>query len=59
MLGNQNILFQYWCDKNADKVAAFIDDFIPKFNVLAEQKDADGLPPIIAAESELVEDSED
>lgn len=59
VLGNQNILFQYWCDKNADKVAAFIDDFIPKFNVLAEQKDADGLPPIIAAESELVEDSED
>ena len=56
-MGNQNILFQYWCDKNTDKVATFIDNFIPKFNALAEQKDADGLPPVIVAESELEEDN--
>ena len=59
VLGNQNILFQYWCDKNTDKVATFIDNFIPKFNALAEQKDADGLPPVIVAESELEEGNEE
>ena len=58
-MGNQNILFQYWCDKNIDKVSTSIDGFIPKFNVLAEQKDADGLPPVIVAESELEEDNEE
>ena len=59
MLGNQNILFQYWCDKNVDKVSTFIDDFILKFNMLAEQKDTDGLPPIIVAEGEVEEDNEE
>ena len=59
VLGNQNILFQYWCDKNTDKVATFIDNFVPKFNALAEQKDADGLPPVIVTESELEEDNEE
>lgn len=58
ILGNQNILFQYWCNKNVDKVVAFIDDFISKFNILADQKDVDGLPPMIASSNEAEEDNE-
>lgn len=53
VLGNQDILFQYWCDKNASKLSEFIEMFIPKFNELAENKDADGLPPIIEVEEDV------
>ena len=59
VLGNRNILFQYWCDKNADKIAEFLDVFILKFNELAEQKDTDGLPPIIVASGETEENNDD
>jgi len=53
VLGSQDILFQYWCDKNASKLSEFIEMFIPKFNELAENKDADGLPPIIEIEEDV------
>lgn len=59
VLGDQNILFQYWCDKNTEILDVFLDGFILKFNALAEQKDVDGLPPIIVSESVLEEASED
>ena len=46
VLGNQEILFKYWCDKNRDKVNSFINEFSLKFNSVAEIKDADELPPL-------------
>lgn len=58
ILGNQTILFQYWWDQNVNKVSDFIDEFVQKFNILAEKKEADGLPPIISSARELEADVE-
>lgn len=55
ILGNQEMLFQYWWDNNTEKVTSFIDNFITKFNLLADYKDADRLPTIVASEDELEE----
>lgn len=44
VLGDQTILFNYWCNKNSKLVEDFIEEFIEKFNKLAEKKDTDELP---------------
>lgn len=44
ILGDRNILFQFWMDKNREKVELFLDKFIQIYNVLAERMEADSLP---------------
>lgn len=46
-LGDQTILFAFWCNEHRDKVAAFVENFIETFNKLAESNDVDAIPPII------------
>ena len=45
-LGDQNILFAFWCSEHSNAVDEFVDKFIVLFNKLAEQNDVDALPPI-------------
>lgn len=44
VLGDDTVLFNYWCYKNSKLIEDFIEEFIEKFNVLAEKKDIDELP---------------
>lgn len=46
-LGDQAILFAFWCNEHRDKVAAFVENFIEMFNKLAESNDVDAIPPTI------------
>lgn len=43
-LGDQTILFAFWCNEHRDKVAAFVENFIEMFNKLAESNDVDAIP---------------
>ncbi|MCQ4835728.1 AAA family ATPase [[Clostridium] symbiosum] len=46
ILGDQTILYRFWCDNNQQQAEEFVVNFIEKFNVLAERKEVDALPPI-------------
>ncbi len=50
ILGDRNILFKFWMDKNEEKVDIFLNDFITVFNTLAERMEADALPAHVAEE---------
>ena len=43
-IGDKNLLFQFWWDKNSSEVVNFINKFKEKFNELAEKQDIDQLP---------------
>ena len=44
-LGDQTVLFAFWCSEYHDEVAAFVENFIKTFNELAEKNDVDAIPP--------------
>ena len=44
IIGDQTILYNYWCYKNPKMVREFVEEFVERFNELAEKKDADELP---------------
>ncbi len=44
ILGDRNILFRFWADKNTEKVESFLEKFIRIFNILAERIESDSLP---------------
>ena len=44
IIGDEKILFNYWCNKNEEKIHLFLENFIKKFNVLAERQEVDCLP---------------
>ena len=46
VLGDQNVLFAFWCSEHRNDVDAFVEQFISLFNTLAERNDVDALPPI-------------
>ena len=50
ILGDRNILFKFWMDKNEEKVDIFLNVFITVFNTLAERMEADALPAYVAEE---------
>ena len=56
-LGNQEILFAFWCSEHQNDIDAFVDQFITLFNQLAERNDVDTLPLIVAQTSEENVDS--
>lgn len=43
-LGDQNVLFSFWCSEHRSDVDAFVEKFITLFNQLAERNDVDALP---------------
>ena len=45
-LGDQNILFAFWCNEHRNDIDAFVEQFISLFNLLAERNDVDALPPV-------------
>lgn len=48
-LGDQNILFAFWCSEHHDDIDTFVEQFIALFNLLAERNDVDALPPVVPA----------
>lgn len=46
ILGDETILFRFWCENNQSEVEGFINDFVQGFNTLAERNDLDELPRI-------------
>jgi len=49
VLGDQNILFSFWCDEHRVEIETFVESFIQIFNKLAELEEIDALPIINAA----------
>lgn len=45
-IGNEEILFRFWCDRNTGKCTEFTQKFVAAFNKMADKKDADALPCI-------------
>lgn len=43
-LGDQNILFEFWCNENQTKVDEFTNQFFKSFNLLADQLEVDTIP---------------
>lgn len=44
-LGDQTILFAFWCSEHHSEIATFVEDFIKIFNELAERNAVDAIPP--------------
>lgn len=45
-LGDQKILFAFWASEHHREIEHFVENFVQVFNILAERKDVDALPPI-------------
>lgn len=45
-LGNQNILFDFWCNEHPSEISGFIERFTVLFNHLADQSEVDALPTV-------------
>ena len=45
-IGDQNVLFSFWCNEHRPKVDAFVENFINTFNLIAQHNDVDVLPMI-------------
>lgn len=41
VLGNQEVLFSFWCDEHSSEVDLFLDKFTELYNRLADNKDVD------------------
>ena len=44
ILGDQTILFHFWCSEYRQEVEAFVENFIDVFNRFAERNDVDAIP---------------
>ena len=55
ILGNQTLLFDFWCAEFPNKVDEFVENFIRVFNSCAEKNEFDGLP--VVAENDANEES--
>ena len=43
-LGDQSILFHFWCSEHQQEVETFVESFIDVFNKFAEKNDVDAIP---------------
>ena len=57
VLGDQNILFAFWCSENKDKVENFVENFINVFNMLANKMEVDTLPINIQENIDKMDDN--
>lgn len=46
-IGDQSILFSFWCNEHRSDIDTFIENFVSLFNLLADRNDVDSLPPTI------------
>lgn len=44
ILGNQNILFAFWCNENKTLAKNFVNQFLTLFNKIADQREIDIIP---------------
>lgn len=44
ILGDQTILFHFWCSEHRQEVEVFVENFIDVFNRFAEKNDVDAIP---------------
>lgn len=44
IMGDQTILFHFWCSEHRQEVEAFVENFIDVFNRFAEKNDVDAIP---------------
>lgn len=58
ILGDQNILFAFWCSENRDMVENFVENFISTFNALAEKMEVDTLPFTLMSNEEPNQNTE-
>lgn len=49
-LGGTECLFKYWYDSHEEIIGPFIDEFVTKFNSLAETNEYEVLPPMVPVE---------
>lgn len=47
-LGDQDVLFEFWCSEHRNDIDMFVEQFISLFNLLAERNEVDALPPVIS-----------
>ena len=47
VLGDTNVLFDFWCSEYQDDASAFVEQFITVFNRLAERNSVDAIPTVI------------
>lgn len=59
VLGEQSILFDFWCSEHQDAVDRFLDRFQDVFNKVAERNDVDGLPSLHATGENTHSDGEE
>lgn len=45
IVGNENILYTFWYDEHREQCDEFVDMFVKTFNLLADRKEIDSLPP--------------
>lgn len=46
VLGDTNVLFDFWCSEHQDAVSTFVEQFITVFNRLAERNSVDAIPTV-------------
>ena len=44
IMGDQTILFHFWCSEHRQEVESFVENFIDVFNRFAEKNDVDAIP---------------
>ena len=44
IIGDRDILFKFWTDRNQEKTEIFLEKFIHMFNELAERNETDSIP---------------
>lgn len=55
-LGDQNILFAFWCSEYRNDIDMFVERFISLFNSLAERNDIDTLPKVVSSITKNLDD---
>lgn len=46
-MGDQSILFRFWCSEHKEKVEDFVENFVAVFNKLAEENEVDAIPQFL------------
>lgn len=57
-LGDQTALFEFWLSEHHTEADTFVEQFITLFNMLAERKDVDALPPTQPDRQDDVDEAE-
>ncbi|WP_147584686.1 AAA family ATPase [Faecalispora jeddahensis] len=56
IIGDQDLLYTFWCNENHSAVDSFVEKFIVAFNILAERQEIDSLPITTTAENPVVQE---